>query len=115
MDSRLRKEIDQLHAQVCRGLADTNRILILYALGDHDHNVGELAEALGLPQPTVSRHLKTLRECGLVLARRNGQLVSYALADRRIIQALDLLRGVLSSKLEGQASLARHARQKQIP
>ncbi len=106
MDSKLREEVDTLHAQVCGGLADPNRILILYTLADRPRNVTELAEALGLPQPTVSRHLKTLRERGMVLAEREGQSVIYALADRRIIQALDLLRAMLADLLRDQGMLA---------
>jgi ArsR family transcriptional regulator len=107
MDSQLREEVAQLHAQICSGLADPNRILLLYALAEGPRNVGDLADGFELPQPTVSRHLKTLRERGLVTARRDGQLVYYALADRRVIQALDLLRAVLGERLANQSTLAR--------
>jgi ArsR family transcriptional regulator len=107
MDNQLREEIAQLHAQICSGLADPNRILILYALAEGPRNVGDLAEVFEMPQPTVSRHLKTLRERGLVSSRREGQLVYYTLADQRVIQALDLLRAVMSERLENQMTLAR--------
>jgi DNA-binding transcriptional ArsR family regulator len=109
MDNSLREEVSRLHAQVCGGLADPNRILILYTLGDRSHNVSDLATALGLPQPTVSRHLKTLRERGMVNSERDGQSVVYSLADMRIIQALDLLRAFLADSLNNQAALARTA------
>ena len=105
MDNNLREEVTRLHAQVCSGLADTNRILILYTLSENSYNVSELSEILGLPQPTTSRHLKILRERGLVVAERDAQSVYYTLADRRVIQALDLLRAVLKDKLEAQAQL----------
>ena len=107
MDSRLREEVAQLHAQICSGLADPIRILILYALYERPRNVGDLAEMFELPQPTVSRHLKTLRERGLVCAQRDGQMVYYTLTDGRVIQALDLLRAVLGDQLENQINLAR--------
>ena len=61
MDLSLREEIFRLHASVCGGLADPNRILILYTLANKPHNVSDLAEVLMISQPTVSRHLKTLR------------------------------------------------------
>jgi len=109
MDIRLREDVAELHAQLCSGLADPNRILLLYALAEHPHTVSDLASALELPQPTVSRHLKILRERGMVSAQREGQSVEYALADRRIIQALDLLRAVLADVLESQVALARAA------
>lgn len=107
IDNHLREEITQLHAQVCSGLADTNRILILYTLNENSHNVSELSQILGIPQPTTSRHLKVLRERGLVIAERDAQSIYYTLADERIIQALDLLRAVLNDKLEAQAQLVR--------
>ncbi|NIW49404.1 MAG: metalloregulator ArsR/SmtB family transcription factor, partial [Gammaproteobacteria bacterium] len=62
MAKSLRDEINKLHAQVCSGLADPNRILILYKLAEAPHNVSDLASSLEIPQPTVSRHLKVLRE-----------------------------------------------------
>jgi DNA-binding transcriptional ArsR family regulator len=104
--SDLRAEINRLHANICSGLADPTRILILYTLYERPHNVGELAEDLELPQPTVSRHLKVLRERQMVLAERDGQSVNYSLADNRIIEAMDLLRAVLASRLQDQGELA---------
>jgi len=103
----LKQEIHQLHSRLCAGLADPKRILLLYALADGPRNVSDLTDTLALPQPTISRHLKLLRERGLVHAERDGQSVFYRLADRRVIQALDLLRTVLADMLESQANLAR--------
>ena len=101
----LTEEVTALHAGICSGLADTRRILMLYAQSDKPRNVSELAEELGISQPTASRHLNLLRERGLVTARREGQSVVNTLADERIIQALDLLREVLASNLQSQAAL----------
>jgi DNA-binding transcriptional ArsR family regulator len=106
--SGLRQEITLLHAQVCQGLADPKRILILYALADGPRRVTDLADALGVPQPTVSHHLKILRERGLVVAEQEGTAVYYALADERVIQALDLLRDVLRTQLALRADLVEH-------
>jgi DNA-binding transcriptional ArsR family regulator len=102
----LTQEITQLHANICSGLADPRRILILYALAERPHNVSELADELSISQPATSRHLMILRERGMVAAQRDGQAVIYQLADERVIQALDLLRGVLADKLKNQAVLA---------
>jgi DNA-binding transcriptional ArsR family regulator len=105
MDQRLTEEINLLHAQICQGLADPNRILILYLLADGPRYVTELAEMLNVSQPTVSRHLKVLRDRSLVTATREGNTVNYALRDRRIIQALDLLRAVMADALTERAEL----------
>lgn len=106
MNQTLVQEINQMHAEFCAGLADPNRLMILYALSDRSHNVTDLCSILNLNQPAVSRHLKILRDRGLVLSNRDGQSVLYTLADARIIQALDLLRAVMASKLRSQAALA---------
>ncbi len=105
--SSLRQEITFLHAQVCQALADPKRILILYALAESPRRVTELAEILSLPQPAVSHHLKVLRERGLVVAKQEGTAIYYALADERVIQALDLLRDVLRAQLAQRAELVR--------
>lgn len=102
----LTQEITALHAGICSALADPRRILLLYALNEKPRNVSELANELGISQPTASRHLNMLRERGLVTAKREGQSVVNSLADQRIIQALDLLREVLASNLQSQAALA---------
>src|SRR5579864_1191176 len=109
MNQNLREEITQLHAHICSGLSDTNRILIIYALAEHALNVGDLAERLGISQTTTSRHLKVLRERGIVRAERSGQSVYYCLTDQRVIEALDLLRAVLNDQLENRAALVLHS------
>lgn len=106
MDRTLIEEVNLLHAQMCQGLADPTRILILYSLADEPRHVTELAEMLGVRQPTVSHHLKVLRDRGLVIATREGNAVRYALRDLRVIQALDLLRAVMADVLAERAKLA---------
>ncbi len=102
----LSQEIHQLHADICSALADPWRILLLYALGERPYAVKDLASLLSLSQPATSRHLKILRERGLVRAVRQGPSVEYSLNDPRLIQALDLLRGVLRDGLSRRADLA---------
>jgi ArsR family transcriptional regulator len=106
MPHALEHEINQLHAGICGGLADPKRILILYALAECPHSVNELAGALDMNQPIVSRHLKILRERGMVRATRLGASIEYSLADSRLIEALNLLRAVLANVLQNQVSLA---------
>ena len=101
----LQQEITQLEANFCAALSDPNRLLILYALNEKPLNVTELTNELGLSQPTMSRHLKVLRERGLVQATRTGTVITYNLSDPRLIQALDLLRNVMRERLTYQANL----------
>lgn len=99
-------EVMHLHAEICAGLADPTRIMIVYELAAGPRHVSDIAGSLAAPQPQVSRHLKVLRERGLVTAERQGATMAYALADTRILQALDLLRHVLADRLRNQAALA---------
>lgn len=101
----LAQEVSQLEAELCFALADPTRILMLYALEEGPRNVTDLVNALGITQPTASRHLKILRERGLVRPERNGVVINYHLHDRRILQALDLLRSVLRDRLMKRANL----------
>ncbi|HWQ84833.1 MAG TPA: metalloregulator ArsR/SmtB family transcription factor [Anaerolineales bacterium] len=101
----LSQEVNQMHAEICSGLADPNRILLLYALAEGSHNVSELAELVGITQPSASRHLKLLRERGMVVANRQGPAIEYSLGDKRLIEALELLRAVLRDRINYRASL----------
>lgn len=102
----LKQEITQLEANFCAALSDPIRLLLLYTLNDGPRNVTDLATELGLNQPTTSRHLKILRERGLVETLRSGTTITYRLSDPRLIQALDLLRSIMRERLLYQASLA---------
>ena len=106
MDKPLQDELAQFHAGICQALADTTRIAILYELAESRKNVSQLVEALGSPQATVSRHLKVLRERGMVNSERDGVHVYYSLADQRVIEALNLLRGVMADILGQRRRLA---------
>ena len=101
----LKQEIIQLEADFCAALSDPTRIFILYALNEKSLNVTELTNELGIPQPTTSRHLKVLRERGLVYTERQGTVITYHLGDQRVIQALDLLRSAMRDKLTQKANI----------
>ncbi len=88
-------EFNQLHARLCAALGDPSRLQIAYALAGRPHTVNDLAAAVGLRQSAASRHLRVLRDHGVVVARRQGSRIEYRLTDGRIVQALDLLRLVL--------------------
>src|SRR6188474_1536081 len=71
--------IDQLEV-VFKALADRTRLRILALLGKNEVCVCHLHDSLGLPQPTVSRHLAYLRRVGLVDVRRDGVWMHYQVA-----------------------------------
>ena len=94
MSDALESQLKRREADVCFALADPTRINIVHALQKHPHNVNELTEELGIPQPMTSRHLRILRERGLVQSTRHGVSVTYALSDHRLIDVLALLNDI---------------------
>jgi ArsR family transcriptional regulator len=95
-----------LHNRVCSALGDPKRLMILYILSGRSYSVNELASQLDMPQPTVSHHLKVLRDRSIVNTQREGTTICYSLADERVVQAVDLLREVLRDTTRRQADLA---------
>lgn len=62
-----------------QALADPSRRTVLEILRDHPATAGELADALPIARPGVSRHLRVLREAGLVDVRQEAQRRIYSL------------------------------------
>jgi DNA-binding transcriptional ArsR family regulator len=60
-------------------LAEPSRRRVLDLLRERERTVGELVDALGMSQPAVSKHLRVLREAGLVEARVDAQRRIYTL------------------------------------
>lgn len=82
-------------------LSDTNRLRIFVTLlrSRHEVCVCDFVEGLGLMQPTVSHHLKVLKDAGLIESTRRGTWVYYRLSSRtrsKLRAAFNLL---LSKKL----------------
>jgi DNA-binding transcriptional ArsR family regulator len=76
---------------VLHALADESRRTVLAILRDHPANAGELAEALPIARPGVSRHLRVLREAGLVEVRQEAQRRVYSLRPEALIEVDDWL------------------------
>lgn len=66
-----------------RSLSDQTRLRILNLLRSGELCVCHLVAVLGVPQPTVSRHLSYLRKVGLVVARKDGLWSYYRLSPAR--------------------------------
>ena len=105
MDRDVAAELHELHARVCKAIADPKRLLIINELRDRELSVGDLCEALGLSQSNVSQHLAILRERGVVLSRREGTSVFYRLRGSKVIAAVDLLRDFLAEDLADRGRL----------
>lgn len=64
-------------SDVFNAIAEPRRRDILHYLEPGERRVGDIVAALGLAQPSVSKHLRVLRDVGLVDARRDGRQILY--------------------------------------
>lgn len=71
---------------VLQALADGSRRTVLEILRDHPATVGELADALPIARPGVSRHLRVLREAGLVSVRQDAQRRVYSVRPEALVE-----------------------------
>lgn len=105
MDRQVAAELHELHARICKAIADPKRLLIINELRDRELSVSDLCEALELSQSNVSQHLAILRERGVVSTRRVGTSVLYSLRGTKVLEAVDLLREFLAEDLAGRGRL----------
>lgn len=106
MQADVAGQLQELHARVCKAIADPKRLLIINELRDRELSVGDLSEALQLSQSNTSQHLAILRERGIVTSRRVGTSVYYALRSQKVVQAVDLLREFMAEDLAEQVRLS---------
>lgn len=98
VDVHLREELDELAATLCKALIDPKRLAVLYALRDRPHTVTELCDMLDSPQSNTSQHLAVLRDRDLVDTERRGSNVTYSLRHPKVLDAIDLLREVMTDE-----------------
>ncbi|GAB3083099.1 ArsR/SmtB family transcription factor [Pedococcus soli] len=71
---------------VLQALADPSRRTVMGILRDHPATAGELADALPIARPGVSRHLRVMREAGLVEVRQDAQRRIYSLRPEALVE-----------------------------
>lgn len=75
-------------------LGDTNRRAIVELLREGDRSVQEIADALPISRPAVSRHLRLLKDAGLVIDHPEGARRLYRLHDEGVAAARQYLEGL---------------------
>ncbi len=99
-------EVFQMHAEVCKVLANKTRLMILALLAKKEMNVGEIVETLDSRLANISQHLRLLRTHDIVRTRKEGHAVFYSLRDRRLIDACELIRSVLLDNMKQRGMIA---------
>ena len=89
-------------------LAEESRRRILDLLIERERPVGDLVERLALSQPTVSKHLKVLRDAGLVDSRTDAQRRIYRVRTEPLREVDDWLRPYRAHWADRLSALERH-------
>ncbi|MCK4716028.1 MAG: winged helix-turn-helix transcriptional regulator [Candidatus Marinimicrobia bacterium] len=80
---------------ILKAIAHPSRLEILCRLDKQDGcNVSRIQENLGLPQSTISQHLKILKNAGVLNSERKGTIVCYKLKDMEIMKIIEVLRNL---------------------
>lgn len=85
--------------EVFKAFGDRSRLKIVKLLTKREMCVGEIVEALGIAQSSVSQHLARLRSAKLVIERREGQLVFYRIHEENLVQFEQACRRFLDAEL----------------
>ena len=76
----MERNFEQL-AECMRALGNPVRLKIVKGLINNECNVTQIQQNLGIPQSTISQHLKTLKNAGIIESRREGTMVCYKVLD----------------------------------
>lgn len=98
-DNAMEMELYRLQAEFCKGMAHPKRIMILNVLKEGELTVNELSGKTGIPQSNLSQHLGLLRQLGLLQTRRDGLNIYYSIADKRIVEACELVREAIGERV----------------
>jgi len=86
-------------ANLLKSLANQHRLLILCSLVAGELSVGELNEMIPLSQSSLSQHLASLRQGGLVKTRRESQTIYYSLSGDEAIKIIEVLQSIYCPEL----------------
>jgi DNA-binding transcriptional ArsR family regulator len=89
----------RLKARVFYALSDPIRLEILAFIRNGEKCVCEIVPHLNLIQPVVSRHLKILKDSGLVIDRKDGNKRLYSITDREIYRIVDAITPAMAEGL----------------
>ena len=97
-----RNNQNRLKAKIFNALSDPARLEIIEFLRGGERCVCEIIPHVSLIQPLVSRHLKILKDCGLVKDRKEGNRRLYSVTDPRIFEVVDAVTPELVDVLSNQ-------------
>ncbi len=102
-------------ARTFQALSDPTRLKILSLLGGGSMNVTAMVEKLDCTQPAVSRHLKVLREAGLIVDARHGKWIEYSGNPSTVGEAVEYLKALYKAGREAGAAAPADVKKRPAP
>lgn len=84
-------ELAKDRAQLCSVFGNPSRVLIVWALGERELSVSDIASAIECSLQNTSQHLRLMRDKGILLSRRDGNAVYYRINDTELLAHCDLI------------------------
>lgn len=100
-------EIFELHADFCKTIASSKRLMIIDLLSKREMNVSEIVKALDVRSSNISQHLRVLRSRNIVKSRKEGQTVYYSLTNTRMPKICNEIRSILLDGMEKRGEKAK--------
>lgn len=91
IDLQSMREAADRSCSMLKTLSNPDRLLLLCKIAQNESCVGDLEEALGIHQPTLSQQLGVLRDEGLVETRRDGKRIYYSVASQDALAIMQTL------------------------
>jgi DNA-binding transcriptional ArsR family regulator len=86
----------EVAAELLKRLSNPQRLQIVYALAEGEQGVSDLERKLEIRQPSLSQHLGSLREAGIITGRREAKAVFYRISDARAAMFVEALHAIFS-------------------
>jgi DNA-binding transcriptional ArsR family regulator len=93
-------------AELFDAFSQPTRLKIIRELHDGPKTVSEIHEAVGGSQPNVSKHLKTLREEGIIAGSKDGTKTRYEIAREEVTMICDYVCGYMKDRLQEEMALS---------
>ena len=88
-------ELFRKHAETCCVFCNERRLMIMWALGEGERSVGDIAGELNMSSQAVSQHLRLMKDRGVVASKRRGRQIFYRIANPKFLEAHRMIRGIL--------------------
>ena len=93
-------ELFRKHAETCCIFCNERRLMIMWAIGEGERSVGEIAKGLNLSSQAISQHLRLMKDRGVVASTRRGRQIFYRMANPKFLEAHRMIRSAIEKNVK---------------